>query len=151
MADELHLFRGSDSPLEPDFLMHVRKLLQLPQEARLELSNLHDDPNGGCSLDYSVTVSVQLNGPEYGVADGVTVDEQTSASLSFDALGNLVSTRYAGIEGRRIELIRDQVKKLAAAGQIALTRSEATPGSGKPWYLEQDTQGVRRVKRARMD
>ncbi len=150
MADELHLIRDSHSALEADFLMRVRKLLRLPMEAQLQLAAIHDNPIGGCSIEYTVQVPVQLDGPEYGIADGVTVDEQTSARLAFDATGKLVSSHLNGIDERHLQLVRDQVKKLAASGQIAATRPEATSGGDEPWYVEKDMQGVRRLKRTRM-
>lgn len=150
MADELHFDPDSDSALEADFLARVRKLLRLPLEAQLQLAGIHADSERGCSIEYAVTMPVQLHGAEYGMADGVIVDEQTAARLSFDAMGNLISSHFDGIDPRHLELVRDQVRKLAASGQIASTRLEATPGSGKPWYLEKDAQGVKRLKRARM-
>lgn len=146
MADELVFARNSDSVLGAQFLARVRKLLRLPPQAQLQSSGIRDDPAGGFSIDYDVMMPVQLQGPEYGIADGVTVEEQISARLSFDAAGKFISSRLGGIDERHLQLVRDQVIKLAATGQIALTR----PETGKPWYLEKDTEGVTRLKRAHM-
>jgi hypothetical protein len=146
VADDLVFARNTDSALSAHFLTRVRTLLRLPPQAQLQLSGIHDDPAGGSSVEYGVTIPVQLHGAEYGIADGVTVDEQTSASLSFDAAGKLISSRLDGISERHLQLVRDQVKKLAASDQIASTQPEAN----KPWYLEKDTQGVTRLKRAHM-
>ncbi len=148
MADDLGFLRDSDSALDADFLTRVRRQLRLPQQAQLKLAGVHADSEGGCSIEYVVTVPVQLRGSEYGIADGVTVDEQTSARLSFNAVGKHISTLFDGIDERHLELVRDQVKKLAARDQIASARPEAD--SVKPWYLEKDIHGVRRLKRAQM-
>lgn len=150
MVDALHFARASNSALDADFLTRVRRLLQLPQAAQLQLEGIDDGSEGGCSIRYTITIPVKLIGSEYGIADGVTVDERAFARLSFDAGCRLISSRLDGIDERHLELVRDQVKKLAASGQIASTRPEATAAGHQPWYLEADAQGVKRMKRARM-
>ncbi len=149
MAEELRFVMNANSPVEPDFLAGVGKLLRLPRQAQLQLAGVHAEPEGACSIEYRVVVPVRLEGPEYGIADGATVDEQSSVRLSFDVRGKLLSSHFNGIDDRRVALVRDQVKKLAAQGQIASTRPEAS-SQAKPWYIEQDPQGIKRLKRAQM-
>ncbi len=149
MPVELWFGRDSNIALEPDFLIRVRELLQLPQHAQLELAGIQADSKGGCSIEYAIAIPIQLCGREYGIADGVVVDERSTAKLSFDGTGKFISSSFDGTDERHLKLVRDQVRKLAASDQIAPTRPEATSGS-KPWYLEKDSQGVRRLKRAQM-
>jgi hypothetical protein len=53
-------------------------------------------------------------------------------------------------------LVKDQVKKLAAADQIYAAApgeeidTDALRAKRKPWYVETDAQGRRRLKRAYM-
>ncbi len=151
MVDELHLGKDPNSAREEAFLAGVRALLRLPSQAHLQLLSSHVDSHGGHAVEYTVTVPIRLHGPEYGVADGVTVDEQTSAQLNFDAAGKLVSSHLAPIDERHLQLVQDQVKKLAAADQIAPVPPNRGSGSkDKPWFLERDPQGVSRLKRAHM-
>ncbi len=154
MANDLHFAGNPDAARAPDFIARARAALRLPGDAELQLKEAHQDPQGGHRLEYQVTQLVEIKGTEFGPANGVTVDEPVTASLQFDAKGALVSSQVGSIDQRHLELVKDQIKKLAAAGQIASsTTDETSRGEGfaatrKPWRIETDAQGRKRLKRA---
>jgi hypothetical protein len=147
MVGELHFTGDLDSARQADFLTRVCELLGLPRQVQLKLVGVNRDQSGGHTIDYAATKSIRLNGSEYGVADGVTIEEETTARLYFDAAGRLGSFHLGPFDEHHVQRIRNQVKRLAAADEIAAERPNADP-SAKPWYVETDARGVKRLKRA---
>lgn len=154
MATKLRLAE-LDAARDPGFVERVRGALNLPPTAQLELQSATQTAQGEHAVEYSAT-QMKLEGAEFGAANGVTVDERASVSLRFDARGALVSSQLEPIDEQHLRLVKDQVRKLAAADQIYL----AAPGESidvdalrarrKPWYVETDAQGRKRLKRAFM-
>lgn len=154
MAIELHFAGDAHAARDADFIEHVKTALALPADAQLELQSATRNAQGERAVAYAVTQAVELQGAEFGAANGVVVDESASVSLRFDARGALVSSQVAPIDERHLRLVKDQVRKLAAADEIF----RASPGEAidtdvlrvkrKPWYVETDAQGRQRLKRA---
>ena len=154
MVVELRL-TGADAARDPGFIENAKAALNLPATAQLELQSATQIAPGERVVEYSAS-QLKLRGAEFGAADGVTVDERAMVSLRFDARGALVSSQIEPIDEQHLRWVKDQVKKLAAAEQIYL----ATPGESinvdalrarrKPWYVETDAQGSKRLKRAYM-
>ncbi len=150
MENELRL-AGLDAARDPNFIAQVKTALHLPAEVQLELQNVSGDPQGERAVEYAATQTVHLNGAEFGAADGVAVDERGTVSLRFDGRGRLVASQVSPIDRRHLELVQDQIRKLAAADQI----DPAPPGDvpvnrRRPWYVESDDHGRKRLKRAFM-
>jgi hypothetical protein len=141
---------------DPDFIEQAKSALGLPADALLELQNVSRSAQGGAIVEYTVTLPVKIEGAEFGVANGVAVDERTIAALHFDARGRLASSQVNPIDERHLRLVKDNVRKLAAADAIyvASPGEVADPDSlrmkHKPWYVETDAQGRKRLKRAYM-
>lgn len=159
MANELHFAGDPESARAADFVSRARAALRLPDDAQLQLKDAHQDTQGGHRLEYQVTLPVEIKGEEFGPANGVTVDEPVTASLKFDPKGALASSEVSPIDQRHLQLVKDQIKKLAAAGEIspppageaargALALSGGTDAQRKPWRVETDLQGRKRLKRA---
>lgn len=159
MANELRFAGNPESAREADFVARARAALRLPDDAQLQLKDAHHDTQGGHRLEYQVTLPVEIKGEEFGPANGVTVDEPVTASLQFDPKGALASSQVSDIDQRHLQLVKDQIKKLAAAGEIAppsadqptrgaLSLAEGTDAKRKPWRVETDAQGRKRLKRA---
>lgn len=136
------------------FLERVKAVLGLRPGAQLELQRAADDQQGKHILEYAVTQPVTILGKEFGAANGVIVDERMIASLRFDARGVLVSSRVSPIDAHHLQLVKDQIRKLAQAGEIYLAQpnekidADALRAQRKPWYVEVDAQGRKRLKRA---
>jgi hypothetical protein len=154
MSDELRLTE-TDAAREPGFIERVKAALNLPESALVELQSATQNAQGERVVEYSAT-QMKLAGAEFGAADGVSIDERAAVSLRFDARGALVASQIRPMDERHFELVKDQVKKLAAADEIYL----AAPGEAidvdalrarrKPWYVETDARGRKRLKRAFM-
>lgn len=144
---------GAVTDNENDLISLARAALHLPEHVRLELQNVRDDGHGNRTVEYSVIQPVELRGREYGVADGVWVDSRASATLKL-AQGRLVASELGPMDQQRLDLVKDQVKKLAATDQIDSPGSQAHGGRGsagiKPWYVEVDAQGRKRLVRSHM-
>lgn len=142
---DLHFTGDAATAREPDFVAGVRAALHLPHDAPLSFDRVTQDEQGGHVLEYSTTVPVTLGGEQFGTANGVSVDEAGTAHVKFDASGALVSAEVSQTDPRHLQLVQDQVKKLAAADKIARA-PELAPG--KPWYVETEKDGRKRLKRS---
>ena len=155
MASQLHLTEA-DAARSPDFSKQVQAALKLPDDARLELQNVAQGAHGELNVMYAATMPIEVQGAEFGNANGVMVDEPMSVSLRFDARGALVSSQVAPADDHHLRLVKDQIKKLAAADQIYPASpsesidTDALRAQRKPWYIEMDAQGRKRLKRAYM-
>jgi len=137
------------------FIERVKNALGLLPDARLELQSATQNAQGERAVEYSAA-QIKLQGAEFGAADGVTVDERAIVSLHFDMRGALVSSQITPVDERHLRLVKDQVKKLAAADEIYLAAPgeeidiDALRAKRKPWYVETDEQGRKHLKRAYM-
>lgn len=147
MADALHFVGDAARAHEDDFVTGVRAALDLPEDAPVSLKQVIPDSHGGHLLEYETTLPVALEGEQFGIADGVTVDEPAVARMQFNAAGALISAQATPADPRHLTLVQDQVKKLVAAGQIAHSREHAP---GRLWYVETDKNGRKRLKRSFM-
>ncbi len=154
MSNELRL-DNADAAHDAGFIDHVKAALGLPPDAPLELQSATQDAQGGRAVEYSAA-AMKLEGAEFGAANGVTVDERATISLRFDARGALLSSQITPADTRHLQLVKDQVRKLAAANEIYLAApgekidTDALRAQRKPWYVETDAQGRKRLKRAYM-
>lgn len=135
------------------FVERVKVDLGLTKDARLDLQSANQTAQGERVIVYASS-QMRLEGAEFGVADGVAVDEPATASLKLDSSGNLISSQIAPIDDRHLRAVKDQVRKLAAADEIYLAAPgqvmdvNALRAQRKPWYVETDAQGRKRLKRA---
>jgi hypothetical protein len=154
MSDPLRLTEP-DAARDAGFIERVRTALGLPPDAPLEFESVTQNAQGARTVEYSAT-QIKLDGAEFGAANGVTMDERAAVSLQFDARGALVSSQVTPVDERHLQLVKDQVRKLAAADQIYLAapgeaiNPDALRAQRKPWYVETDAQGRKRLKRAYM-
>ncbi len=154
MSDPLRL-TDPDAARDAGFIERVRAALGLPAGVSLEFTHATEGAQGERAVEYSAT-QMKLDGAEFGAANGVTVDERATVSLRFDARGALIASQLTPVDPRHLQLVKDQVRKLAAADEIYLAAPgekidpDALRAKGKPWYVEIDAQGVKRLKRAYM-
>lgn len=153
MRDELRLAEP-DAARDAHFVERVKTALDLPADARLELQRATEDAQGRHTVEYTIAQPIEIQGAEFGAADGVTVEEQRMVSLLFDARGALVSSQVSPIDERHLRLVKDQIRKLAAANAIGpapsgeVSDADALPAVRRPWYIEMDEEGRKRLKRA---
>lgn len=156
MPDQQLVLTSLDQAREPAFIAQVKQALNLPADAELQIQNIARGAGAGGSVDYAVTMPVELRGAEFGAANGIAVDEQVTASLEFDARGQLVRSRVSPIDERHLQMVKDNVRKLAAADQIYLAApneeidSDMLRAKRKPWYVVTDAQARKRLRRAYM-
>ena len=151
MKNQLRL-TDENTARDEKFIAQVRAALDLPANAYLELQTIAADARGGWQVEYAITLPIEIRGGEFGIANGVIVDERVSAILLFDARGALVSSQLSPVDARHLHLVKDQIKKLAATDQIFLASSgetlDSTRAQRKPWQIIADEQGHKRLKRA---
>jgi hypothetical protein len=151
MASDLRFAGDANAARATDYIARARSMLSLPQDSQLELIRVAPDAPGGHLIEYAVTVPVEIHGTEFGVADGVTVDERVTATLRFDGQGKLVSSQVSSIDQHHLDLVKDQIKKLAAADEIGAAGEQRPADSHrKLWRLENDAQGHKRLKRVQI-
>jgi hypothetical protein len=153
MADDLRLPPNLAQARDPAYIERVKLMLELPDDAGLELLQMSRDSSGEL-LEYVYNQPIVLRGPEYGAADGVTIEEPTLVRLRFDDRDRLVSSQVDIRNTRHLQLVQDQIRKLSAADMI----SPAAKGMGepesaretqpRPWYVELDSRGRKHLKRA---
>lgn len=154
MAIDLQFAGDVNAARDAAFVERVKAALGLKPGSQLELQSATQDKQGKRIIEYAVTQPVTIQGKEFGAADGVVVDERMTASLRFDARGVLVSSQVSPIDARHLQLVKDQIRKLAQADEIHLAQpdekinTDALRAQRKPWYVEVDAQGHKRLKRA---
>ncbi len=154
MSDQLRL-TDPDAARDAGFIERVKTAVGLSAGVSLEFTHMTQGAQGECAVEYSAT-QMTLDGAEFGAANGVTVDERANVLLQFDARGALVASQVTPVDPRHLQLVKDQIRKLAAADEIYLAAPgekidpDALRAKRKPWYVETDVQGVKRFKRAYM-
>ncbi|MCX7840189.1 MAG: hypothetical protein N2559_12145 [Anaerolineae bacterium] len=150
--DELRLTR-IEVARDGEFIEQVKAALNLPADAQVQLKNITRDANG-VSVEYDITLPIRIVGAEFGVANGVTVDEHLTARLRFDARGTCVSTQVTPLDEQRLRLLKDNVRKLAKMNAIYLAAPDETidpdalRARRQAWYVQTDAQGHKRLRRA---
>jgi hypothetical protein len=145
---ELRLTENADNARDANFIERVKAALNLPSDSPLEFRQAIPAGRDGTRVEYSTVESVVVHDADLGIASGVTVDERASVQLHFDASGALVSHQLTLSDERHLQLVKDNIRKLAAADEIALTPQDPVDTKSKPWYIETDAQGRKRLKRA---
>lgn len=134
-------------------LDEARLMLELPQDAELRVENVTQNKRG-TRIDFTYTHSVELDDDELRGVMGVRVDVSSHGDLKFNARGNLVSYQVEPADPRQLRAISDHLSKLVANGQVYIAKRgeridlDELRQQGKSWYVEEDVQGKRRLKRA---
>jgi hypothetical protein len=137
----------------PKILDRARRVLDLPNDAQLDVENVTRSARG-VRIDFSYTTSVELDNHELRDVAGVRVDIRSHGDLRFNSKGTLVQYQVEPADDTQVRAIRDNLAKLIAADKVYI----AEPGEnvdpdklralGKPWYVEQDAQGRKHLRRA---
>ncbi len=143
-------FQADDAPAVLD---RARSILDLPPDARLHVDDVVQSGRE-TRIVFSYTVCVELKDlPLPEVAD-VEVEVTAHGDLRFNAKGNLVACELEPADPRQLRAIRDHIAKLVRSGQVYFAEpgEEVDPERlrklGKPWYVEQDPDGKKRLVRA---
>lgn len=134
-------------------LDQARPLLDLPPDATFRVENVTRNARGA-RIDFSYTLAVVLDDDDLQDVAGIRVDVSAHGQLKFNARGILVSHQVEPADPRQLRAITDHLSKLVANGQVYI----AKPGEridpdqlrqqGKDWYVQQDAQGKKYLKRA---
>ncbi len=150
---ELRLPRDFDPARAGEILDRARPQLNLPPDARLEVTQVKTRSRG-TQIQFTAQSPTPLSGPNLGPAEGVTVEVNGHGALEFDKQGRLVKASYSPDDPHQLDAVRANLANLAATNQIyvALAGEQVNPDvlrqQGKSWYVEQDADGRRRLKRA---
>lgn len=153
MSSELCL-TDLETARDAGFVEQVKAALGLPADAQLQLQNVARAAQGAAVVEYAVTLPVQIVGVEFGATNGVTVDERLNALPYSGANGARVWSQVSPLDEWHLRLTKDNLRKLAASDAIYLAASgeaidtDALRAQRKSWYVETDTQGRKRLKRA---
>lgn len=130
-------------------------MLDLPEDTSLRVESVQTSARG-TAMRFSYNAPMPLEGKELAAAAGVRVDVNGAGALEFDRDGKLVRAHAQPNDPRALEAMRDHVRKLVATDQIYFAQTgEAIDlnklrAAGKPWYVQTDQKGLRRLKRAYM-
>jgi hypothetical protein len=133
----------ADSARDANFIASVKAVLNLPTKVPFEFQSIVPMANGGATINYATLESIVVQDADLGIARGVTLEERATVELQFGADGALSAYQIKLSDARHLELVKDNIRKLAATNAIA-----QTPQDRKPWYIETDAQGRKRLKRA---
>lgn len=143
-------FESADAP---QILDQARGLLDLPPDAKLRVENVTKTARG-TRIDFSATHSVTLDDEALNDVMGLRVDVNSRGELKFNARGCLVSHQLTPADPRELRAITDHLSKLVANGQVYVAKQgekidpEQLRQQGKAWYIQEDAQGKKVLKRA---
>lgn len=134
-------------------LDQARPILELPADAELRVENVTKNARG-TRINFSYTQSVAVDDALPRDVTGIRVDVSAHGDLKFNARGNLVSYKVEPADPRELRAITDHLSKLVENGQVYVAEPgecvdpEQLRQQGKPWYVQEDEQGKKHLKRA---
>lgn len=143
-------FDKQDAPL---ILDQARPILELPPDAELRVENVTKNARG-TRIDFSYTHAVTLDDAQLPDVTGIRVDVSSHGDLKFNTRGNLVSYEVEPADPRQLRAITDNLSKLVENGQVYIAEPgecvdpEKLRKQGKSWYVQEDEQGKKTLKRA---
>lgn len=150
---ELALPKNFHTDDAPDVLDRARPLLDLPANAELRVEDVTKDSQG-TRIGFSCTYPVELDDIELHNVTGICVDVNSHGDLCFDAHGCLLTYTIEPADPHQLRAFRDHLTKLLANGQVYVAQpgeevdAEELRRRGMAWYVEQDAQGTKHLKRA---
>lgn len=150
---ELYLPKNFQAQDAPEILKRARPVLDLPPDAELRVENVRKTSRG-TRIDFSYTHAVKIENQELCEDKGIRVDISSHGDLRFNSRGNLVTYNVKPTDPGQVRAISDHLSKMVARGQVYVAKPgehidlEALRAQGKSWYLEEDAQGNRKLKRA---
>ncbi len=135
---------------DPEYIARVASRLGLLEQGEIEFVRMNREFDNRL-LEYAFKRPITLEGPEYGLAEGVTIDEPARIELRFDAAGHLASLATRLTDEHHWESVKNHIKSLAAGNLIGPNKTAHSVGAGtesKPWFVEVDSLGRKRLKRA---
>ena len=137
----------------PKVLDNARPILELPPDAKLRVENVTQTTRG-TRIDFSYTRAITLDDDSLDDVAGIKVDVSSSGDLKFNARGTLISYEVKPADPRELRAITDQLSKLVANGDVYVAKRgekvdpEQLRQDGKAWYIQEDAQGKKYLKRA---
>ncbi len=143
-------FEAADAP---DVLRRARPVLNLPPDATLTVEEVRKTSRGTC-IDFSYTHPVKLEDEALEDVADIRVDVSSQGVLRFNSRGCLVKYNVKPADPRKLRAIQDHLHKLVTGDKVYIAKRgeridpEILRQQGKSWYVEEDAQGVRHLKRA---
>lgn len=134
-------------------LDRARAILDLPPDAELRVESVTRNSRG-TRIVFSYTRAVELDDEALETIAGIRVDVSSHGDLRFDTRGCLLSYNVEPADPRQLHAIGDNLCKLVANDQVYIAKPgekvdpEELRQQGKPWYIEDDAQGNKHLKRA---
>ncbi|HZQ07459.1 MAG TPA: hypothetical protein VFD70_12840 [Anaerolineae bacterium] len=144
-----HNFDEADAP---EVLEEARPVLDLPSDAQLRVENVRKTSRG-TDIEFTYTSYVEIDDGELRAVAGVRVQVSAHGDLRFDSKGELVAHEVEPPDPQ-VRAIRDQLAKLIASGQVYVAKPgekvdpDKLRAMGKSWYVEEDEDGNKHLRRA---
>ena len=136
----------------PRVLEQARPVLKLPPDANVRVESVTQTART-TRIEFSYTHSVKLDDDQSAVS-GIRVDVNAHGALKFNARGILISYHVEPADPRQLRAMSDHLSKLVANGQVYVAKRgeridpEQLRRQGKAWYVQEDAQGNKHLKRA---
>jgi len=150
---ELVLPKNFEEKDAPQVLEQARPVLELPPDAVLHVDTVTKNSRG-TRIAFSYTQSIELDDDNLRGVAGVCVDVSAHGDLKFNASGALIKTNVEPADPRQLRAITDHLSKLVENGEVYVAKhgERVNPDQlrqqGKAWYVEEDEQGNKHLKRA---
>lgn len=137
----------------PQVLDEARPMLDLPPNTELRVDSVTRTTRG-TRIAFSYTQAVQLDDDNLQGAAGVCVEVSAHGELKFNARGTLVTYNVEPADPRQLQAITANVSKLVENGEVYVAKpgEKVDPDKlrqqGKSWYVQEDEDGNKRLKRA---
>jgi hypothetical protein len=153
--------KGMDLKLPQDFdeqdalnvVDQARPMLSLPPDAKIQVEDVKQSARG-TRIVFSYTASVELRQETPDAVTGVYVSISAHGDLRFDSKGALVTAEVEPADPNQLRAISDNLAKLVASDQVYIAKPgekidpDKLRAQGKAWYVEQDADGKKYLKRA---
>lgn len=150
---ELALPKNFQEDDAPQIIEQARPMLDLPNDAQVHVETVSHNARG-TRIDFSYTHSVQLDDEDLGQVTGIRVDVSSHGDLFFGPRGQLVTYNVEPADPRQLRAISDHLSKMVANGEVYIAKpgeqvdTDQLRRQGKSWYLQEDAQGNKHLKRA---
>lgn len=150
---ELALPKNFQEDDAPRVLNQARPILELPPDAELRVEHVTKSARG-TRIDFSYTRTVELDDDTLREVSGLRIDVSSHGDLRFNARGSLVTYNIEPTDSRQLRAISNHLSKLVANGQVYFAERgervdpEQLRQQGKSWYVQEDSEGNKHLKRA---
>lgn len=153
MGNKVVLPKDSNERDAAAVLDRARETLEIPPNAEIRVENVVRSARG-TRVYFTYTTTVELHGEQLEAIGGVRVNVTARGDVRFNSKGTLIKYEIESADSNQLRAVRENLQRLVANDQIYV----AAPGEaidperllaeGKVWYVEQDAEGKKLLRRA---